>query len=396
MPSAPFSVVGGGAATPGEGLVTCTYEFAGLRVSAKSNDPITLDWLTEFLCPNFEIASGGTADCTVTAIADPFRYAERLALTGRADGRGVDCFARDTGTVRLVKWDLGGGRQLIHDNTFKAFYLLDPAAKEIEVVTADATQELRVSFMRAVRELAMNAAIQRGYLVVHGAALRVNGSGVAIVGPKQAGKTTLLLALLTATGGAFVANDRFAVGEGPDGPEALGIPTIVSIRGATLWSHPAIGRELRKRSHRHARTMAETLAAGASTANPTDIDRVSINPAQFCNLAGVPRVARTPLSALVFPRTDTKTPNSTLVPLDRTAAASRMSAGLFRAAQPPETTTVFCVFAAGIGVATEDGALTGERLVSLIPSYDCLIGADLLGDPARGKSMIEALLDRRP
>jgi hypothetical protein len=371
-----------------------TFGFAGLRIAVAGNDEAALDWLFEFLHPNFAVSDSG-ADCLVCVIADAGSYAERLAATGRGRRREADCFARDTGMIRLPTSELGDGRRLVHDESFRVVYRLDPARRTIEVCAAAPTPQLRVSLMRAVRELAMNHAVAQGGLLIHGAALRWNGRGIAVVGPKGAGKTTLLMAALAARGAEFVANDRLAVRDTGAGWSAQGVPTIVSIRAPTVSAHARIRRELAARTFRHAQTLAEALDAGPAP-RPGDAGRISVSPAQFAYLTGAVRAGSTPLDAIVFPTVDPGAPVSTAVPVAPSVAADRLRAGSFRATQPAGTGTVFAEFAAAVVPGPRQSTVGRDALAAAIPCYDAVIGADVLNDPVRAGGLMASLLDRAP
>ena len=82
------------------------------------------------------------------------------------------------------------------------------------------TPTARVALMRVVREYAMLYATQAGWLILHAAAVCVGGDAFVIAGPKRAGKTTLLLHALRNEQGAYVSNDRVALGAEPSGVTA--------------------------------------------------------------------------------------------------------------------------------------------------------------------------------
>ena len=373
----------------------CTFDFAGFRIRVTCDDRAALEWLTEFLSPNFATTSDGPPDCTVAAFSDADRHANRRASVGESKPYLAACFDKDTGTTRLPCWDLPDARRLVHDDGFKVTYLLDPNGREVEVAGRAPSPGFRIALMRAVRELAMNHASKCGHVLVHGAAFSIGCQGIACIGPKEAGKTTFLMAALMAMDSGFVANDRLAVRGTSAGVLALGVPTIVSIRRPSLANRPAIQSELRQRPYRHAHTLTETLAADAANALPTDLDRISISPSQFCHLIGTQRIDRTQLSAVVFPRIDASITTSTLRRLNPNEAAEKMPAGLFRATQPTGLESAFALFIATLGGSKSDRVTSCTTIVDSTACYECAVGGDVLADPSRAGSLIESMVGKK-
>ena len=371
------------------------FDFAGLRVSVSGSEPRALAWLTEFLCPNFTVAEDTAADCAIVVTTNPRRYAELHSRNG-GGRREIDCFARDTGTIRLPVWKNGAGASVVHDERFKVVFLFGDGGRDIVRAAAPPTPQLRISLMRAVRELAMNYACARGYLMIHGAALSCRGRGIACVGPKSAGKTTFLLAALTTPESAFIANDRIAVHDEFGHLSALGLPTIVAIRRSTLSGHPDFAKGLRDRSFRQSLSLSEVLAADPPPPDRATTDRISISPAQFCHLLGSTRAAATSLSALVFPKVDPTVPRSALTPVVAPLAAERVRAGLLHATQRAGMVTIFSDLVSMLDVQAHTPEMDCDRLVTLVPCYDCVIGTDILNDPARAQDLIEAMLGAAP
>src|SRR5262249_29373137 len=83
---------------------------------------------------------------------------------------------------------------------------------------------------RAARELVLGPRARAG---LHAAAFAAGGGVVALAGPKQSGKTTLLARVATAGGCAIVANDSVLVLSDGDGFSVRGIPTLVRVREET-------------------------------------------------------------------------------------------------------------------------------------------------------------------
>lgn len=81
--------------------------------------------------------------------------------------------------------------------------------------------------LRLIREAMLRSYENLGGVVFHAAGLDINGHGVMICGPRSSGKTTTLTALLKATGGALLSNDRIIL-DVPDRMVAVPLPVPVA------------------------------------------------------------------------------------------------------------------------------------------------------------------------
>ncbi len=74
----------------------------------------------------------------------------------------------------------------------------------------------------------------RGEYILHGSAVARDGYGIALLGPSEAGKTTVGLDLTHRHGFAFFGNDRLLVGERDGVPTLLGGDPIFNLRFGSL------------------------------------------------------------------------------------------------------------------------------------------------------------------
>ena len=83
-------------------------------------------------------------------------------------------------------------------------------------------------------EIATDQLMMLGWLPFHAAAFADKGRGVLIVGPRRAGKTSLLLHALAAPSSHPISNDRAVISPSRDGQLRLeGLATVVRIRVGT-------------------------------------------------------------------------------------------------------------------------------------------------------------------
>ena len=300
------------------------FSFDGVSVEAGSNDATHLAWLEEFLTPSFDVApAGAPADWSIRLEVDPAAYRSLLAR-GPAQG-WVDGFAMDGGVTRLPRWRSGKGECVAHDAERSAFFLAgrEPAVR----IVADARRAgARVALLRAVREAALSVALSGPRMLLHAAAFCVDGGGFVLAGPKQAGKTTLLLQALRG-GASFLANDRVCINLGTTPVASAGRPHD---RSGTP-RHPRCARS----SGREDRAL--------SAASPSDPGRVadtppnarprpSLTPPQLCDLMGAPSARDAQLEAVLFPHIVRDASALSLVPLCPAAFQTRLRANC---ATPP-------------------------------------------------------------
>jgi hypothetical protein len=273
--------------------------FDGLTVRICCRDRGHLAWLEEFLTPWFESVPAGEGVGEVMIAADGDEYDRRVAQGPRADAAAVHCFSLDSGAVRLPLWSSESDRQIVFDQRLRAFYEVEEAARRVTVLTRPDDLSVRFAAMRIVRELAQERARSRGHLLLHAAALSIDGRSFAIAGAKGAGKTSLLVASLLGGSGRFVSNDRIVVRLGADGASVHGMPTLVSVRAPTLEAHPDLRREIERKRYDHMRVLGEAGEGRRRWQNGSSID---LSPAQFCELLGVDAAAEGRLAALLFVR----------------------------------------------------------------------------------------------
>lgn len=166
--------------------------------------------------PELTIAStGGTPDWSFVVAHDPPPAADGAILG-----------SRQIGAERYELSQLSGGLRLTYSHA-GAFDILRGGSRIVWYHQADALPEL-------VRSIAIGPAISlalelAGFLCLHGSAVAIGDSGVAFVGPKHFGKSTLATAL-TAAGARLIGDDLLVVS---GGPPATVRPGVASVR---LWS----------------------------------------------------------------------------------------------------------------------------------------------------------------
>lgn len=86
--------------------------YPGLTVEVRARDDRVLEWLEEFLVPQFTVVDRPEADRRVALVVDPERYLAVRRRGAAAGGPAGDCFVLDSGVVRLPFWEPADERVL--------------------------------------------------------------------------------------------------------------------------------------------------------------------------------------------------------------------------------------------------------------------------------------------
>lgn len=348
---------------PGEPVTSIGLRFETSVVRVTSTDPDDLVWLAAFLQSGFELVDPIVHEDQVELTVDPVAH-DALLRRGRPDdGPPREGFSRDSGLSTLERWSSDGAGELVRDPKLPGFYRLSDSPRRVEILTRERTPRCRTALMRVVRELTMDRVVSTGGVLIHGAAVRSEHGVIALSGPKQRGKTTLLLSLLESTDVAYVSNDRCVLRVEAGAATLRGLPTIVSIRRESLATLPRF-RERLFVAHPH-------LAA-------RDRPRLGLAPHELLGLFPSRRHASSGrASAFLFPEVVPSPVRPSLRRLSEADALDRFRQGLFRAGHPTVLGDVFASDATR-GPAPWRAAETAGRWVSEnLPCFRLELGTGL-------------------
>ena len=358
---------------------------AGFTIRIETADRADCEWLEENLAPGFCALATEPAARLVAKVVDPARYRRLLDRGPASPLTQITCFGFDGHGGACTMWN--ATPTTLYDDELDVFYQLDGESRRVEVVTPSARPSTRIALLRLVREYATHHLAAEGAIQFHAAALGHDGRGMLIVGPKRAGKTSLLIHGLGEPGSTFITNDRAVVSrDARDGWRLGGMPTVISIRPGTVELLPKSGfSDARRWSARM--TLSEALAATVDGPPASASRPLSISPRQLCHALGVGRVDSAPLRAIVFPRVDAGREGLHVERLSADEAGERLQSHRLNPAG-----TVFRSDLAGAG-ATTAAAEVLAGLQQSIPAFECVLGKGAFSSGS-SRSALSAIFDR--
>jgi hypothetical protein len=350
-----------------------TFECRGLTTVVEASDGGILDWLEEFLLPAFAVVPAGRAGRRVTVSIDPLRY-ERLEASRRvAPGRAVDCFTLHGRFASFPLWRESERWRLILDDRNRVFYLIEAGARRVHLVAQGGSRCLHPAG-RVIRELAAVDAQSRGELQLHAAAFLHHDRGALIVGPKGAGKTSLLTHCLAGTGARYIANDRVFVGFSGSRAMVHGGPALVHVKAESRGVVPA----------------ADAFPWSEGGGVP-----LKLNARRYCELLGADVAREGELATILFSEVSPQGAGVVLRPLSRQRAARLLQRNLMGGTpfqRPAEA------FAPGHRMALDDEAAVLAacvRIVSRTRCVSCTLGRGAFRNGSALDDLLELAASRR-
>ena len=166
------------------------YRCGAARVAVETGDRDASRWLAEFVTPWFEPCPALSSSRDVRFRASQIEFESIERQYSAATTRPIPCFGLDSDVVQLAGWT-EAGTTVVADTELGSFYRV--SATGVEVIARPGFPRARIGLMRVVRELLVAGAKAADRLLdLHAAAFATSAGAVLLVGPKQAGKTTLL------------------------------------------------------------------------------------------------------------------------------------------------------------------------------------------------------------
>lgn len=260
-----------------------------------------LQWLCDCLEPHFRSSAPDHGDWRVASSVDPDRFRELMERGAHAGRETVPFFALDSRIVALPRWNADDPQEtLAFDEEFDVLFTVRRGLREVDVLAREPRPWRRVALLRVVRELAMEDATHANGVLLHAAAFERDGVTYVIAGPKNAGKTTLLIHALTSAPSRFIANDRALLIRSTEGYAVRGMPTLVNVRARTrrffagLFDAQGFGPDSACLTREERQFESRSVVDGSGEA-------LTLNPRQFVDALQTTSSIGSRLGAILFP-----------------------------------------------------------------------------------------------
>ena len=367
------------------------FSYEGLVVEVRCSDPSHLDWVEEFVSPQFAREDRGSPHCRLSLIFDENRFDE-IASRGPS-GEKAAAFVLDNEVVALPLWCAEDAKRVVFDGKFEVFYLVDGQC--VTLLARENRRNLRTPLMRVLREFAMNHAQNAGGFFLHASSFAVEDRGVVIAGPKNAGKTTLLMYALHDPTTRYLTNDRLLVSAGEAGFRLHGMPTILSVREHTFELLPRLRPVLRGRRFHFRSTLKEAADVKSPPARPWADGRMGLTAAQACALLEKQRVSQARPTALLFPRITHREGSIELVEIPAEAAADRLFESVFGARHLNVVSDVFNPPGRSYGCSRSDLRRLCLELTNAVDCFECHLGQRAYVEGSSAQEFVDRVLNGR-
>lgn len=224
-------------------------------------DAALLQWLKEFLYPNFYPSDAESGNAWSFNIVPSKHLENEVSLVSDATC-AVPIFTLHNSYDRLEQLPATAtGICYFIDRKERQIIGIDSKSKRCTIgVCTFSERSDRYFCMRVIREFASAHALSAGAVALHGAAIASGNKAILLIGPKGAGKSTETIAALLKKKYQFIANDRLYVFPVKDGYEVWGMPTIIKLRKNTLHIFPELLAGIASLGADAARAMHECVA----------------------------------------------------------------------------------------------------------------------------------------
>lgn len=185
-----------------------TLQFLHSKLGILVEEPLSIDRILAFFGMHFVIRDGLDED--VTATLHVTRDGSRFA--GVDFGAGESIYIRKSAseffTIPGRRVTADGTEYILCPKTATRI-ALDPASRSITVATeSTASEQDEIVLIELIRDVVLKNEENHGVVVLHATCAYKDGEACLIVGPKGAGKSTMLLELVSRFGYRFMSGDK--------------------------------------------------------------------------------------------------------------------------------------------------------------------------------------------
>ncbi len=179
-------------------------------------------------------------------------------------------------------------------------------SKKIIVFIPNKCEEAKYTVIRIIRNILIHLSCNSGLLYLHAAAVEKNGSGIAIVGNKYAGKTTTLINLITYGDCSFITNDKLLL-NGCKETYIYGLPISIGIRSGTILKNKILFDKIWFNRRKFEHYLCQRELDGLDSEEEyikylkENLGKIFLLPYELCNLLDTNIVSKSPLKIIIIP-----------------------------------------------------------------------------------------------
>lgn len=344
-----------------------TFAFGRTTIALGGSDRAAIAWLLEFFGPALR-PTGGQADWSLRLEPSPQALREWRS-TRPSDATSEICFVFDSSPVQLPVWK--AGETVVIDDCERGCVIL-VEGRTLTFIGDTNARRWRFAVVLTLQEL-MASVMRETDLQLHAGAVETGGSALVIAGSKAAGKTTVLIRLLSHGGWSLMSNDRVFVTESGGAGAVQAMPVAVNLRDDTVAMHPELRLRPRRLTRPYLHSVAE-LEAASGPAESVGKRSNALTPAQLADSLGIQRTGQAGAAAFVFPEVCDDISRWVLDRLPSEETATLLEANLHGIDDPP---TWFSELA---GAAESPPKGLADRLAATAPGLRLRLGRGSLSD----------------
>ena len=220
-----------------------SFQIEGLELKLGAQDRALIDWVSSYLYPclsptNGEALSSFEVNCL---------YSDELVteISGHICNSPAPVRFREgthKGLMTSVEIE-GSSAQICGFSESGTVYVIEEAARRATLIYSSRSKWPSLEFARLTRYVMSQHLLASGWLLLHAGAMDTEAGQFLIIGESGAGKTTLILALMSAAG-KFLANELLYVKPCDQGLRALPFPLPIAIGLGSALQFPHLEKLL--------------------------------------------------------------------------------------------------------------------------------------------------------
>jgi len=222
---------------------TGTLFVKGLGLEIAATEPESFQWLQTYLNPMLDIeskdqgCSGSNLSNYRLVCINTNRLIIDMMRLAKSDAIDVNTLYQNGRRIQRIYFNTN----LVIDinKADGVIWVSDAKSREVTLLVSSRARWPALEVSSTARAIIIAYLQQEGWLFLHSGAAQINGENCLVIGDSGQGKTSLLLALMSA-GCGFIANERVFVRKRGNQIEALSFPMPVAIGLGAAQQYPQI------------------------------------------------------------------------------------------------------------------------------------------------------------